>query len=523
MQLRRRSVPLFLTLTLLSGPIATSLSHGQSKGPAGFVDWTKESGVAEIVQKHYEIEPKLWLSGMTLVDVDGDGTLDLLIGGHGYIGSAGRNDGKGHFTWVDPKNEAGNKRFPLAQLPYPGGEIRLVHDFDEDGKLDALGAYGDGMGVAYLNASKPGDWSFKKSEPGFIPFSRSVAVADLNRDGIVDYMVNLEGRGNTKGALFLGKGAGKFERGDTLDLLAEGVGIPVDLHGNGFLDLLVTQRGYNPTRRKILKNDGKMNFSDVTTEAGLDPTAGSIHGVGDVNLDGHMDLICVEGREIVIYLNDGKGKFTKAPPVEGLDKARGKFSTTNWGGAIVADFDNDGLPDILINGRGALYLLKGHGDGRFTYVNDQWGLPSSISPAVDEGACFGDIDNDGKLDIITCASRGPGGKERGVAVYRNQLPDQHWLRVQLEGVKGNASAISAKIRLFPTGTPEGERKLCGYEQVSLWGRQSFHNYYSAAKTERHFGLGKREQVDVEVEFYPSGKKVTQRNVPANRTVLVSER
>ena len=68
----------------------------------------------------------------------------------------------------------------------------------------------------------------------------------------------------------------------------------------------------------------------------------------------------------------------------------------------------------------------------------------------------------------------------------------------------------------------GERKLCDYEQVAVWGRQSFHSYYSAARTERHFGLGKRQRVDVEVEFYPSGKKAVFKEVQADRTILVRE-
>jgi hypothetical protein len=506
------------TLSLITLASVASTLGAQDQSKRGFTDWTKESGVAAFVAKHYEVEPKLWLSGMTLADVDGDGSLDLLIAGHGYVGSAGRNDGKGRFTWIDPKKEQGTARHKATQLPFPGGEVRLIHDFDEDGKLDFLGAYGDGLGVAYLNDSKADAWSFKAFTPGFPTFSRSVAIADLNRDGFVDYLVNLEGRSQTGIHVYLGKGNAKWERGPVIDALRETAGIPVDVHGNGFLDLLVSQRGYNPTGRKILRNDGKMNFQDVTKEAGLDPLAGSIHGCGDVNLDGHLDLICVEGRDVVIYLNDGKGRFTKGPPIVGLDKARGKFTTTNWGGAIVVDFDNDGIPDILINGRGALYVLRGLGDGRFEYANDKWGLPSSISPAVDEGACFGDIDNDGRLDIIT-AGRGPEGKERGVLVYRNELPKQHWLRVQLAGAKGNAAAISAKVRLYPV---EGDRKLLGYEQVAVWGRQSFHSYYAAARTERHFGLGNRDRVDVEVEFYPSGKKVTMRGVQADRTIVVNE-
>jgi hypothetical protein len=64
--------------------------------------------------------------------------------------------------------------------------------------------------------------------------------------------------------------------------------------------------------------------------------------------------------------------------------------------------------------------------------------------------------------------------------------------------------------------------LCWLEQVAVWGRQSFHSYYAAARTERHFGLGDRDQVDVSVEFYPSGKKVTKVGVKANQVVTLHE-
>jgi hypothetical protein len=58
--------------------------------------------------------------------------------------------------------------------------------------------------------------------------------------------------------------------------------------------------------------------------------------------------------------------------------------------------------------------------------------------------------------------------------------------------------------------------------VAVWGRQSFHSYYAARRTERHFGLGQRSAVDVSVEFYPSGRRVERKNVPADGTVVIEE-
>ena len=116
----------------------------------------------------------------------------------------------------------------------------------------------------------------------------------------------------------------------------------------------------------------------------------------------------------MIYLNDGKGHFTKGPPVIGLDRARGKLQSTNWGGAVVVDFDNDGIPDILINGKGGSLRPSRSGRRPLRIHQRQVGPSFAISPAVDEGACFGDIDNDGRLDIITCGKRfplaSPGGE-----------------------------------------------------------------------------------------------------------------
>jgi hypothetical protein len=201
-----------------------------------------------------------------------------------------------------------------------------------------------------------------------------------------------------------------------------------------------------------------------------------------------------------------------------MEKIENKPHSTNWGGAVVTDLDNDGRADVLIDGRNFLYILKGGGDGAFDIVNNEWGILTLAFSAVDEGLCFGDINNDGALDLITCAP-GRNEKEKGLAVLRNDLRRRHWLRIRPIGAAGNRSATGAKIRITEPGTG----KLLWYEQIALWGRQSFHSYYATSPTERHFGLGDRESVDVSVEFHPSRKVVEQRGVKGDSSIEIREK
>jgi hypothetical protein len=464
-----------------------------------FTDVTKESGIEEGVARHWRDFPKAWLSGLTLVDLDGDGVLDLHVGSHAGPNNpaiAFHNDGKGHFTYIDPQTSIPRGPRATDPLPYPGGEIRLTWDINEDGKADLLCSWHDGGGALYLFDNG----RFKRSDL-MDPFSRATAIGDLNGDGVLDYIAGHDR--SDKIEVLLGKKGGGFEKAAPISGLLESGAILVDLDGDGRLDLVCSQRGYAPTKRLLLHNDGDMKFTPM---AGLDPDAGNIHGVGDLNGDGFPDLVCIEGKTFVAYLNDGKGRFTAKPDaLPGQDKIRNKPHYTNWGGMVVTDLDNDGVPDLLLNGRNFLHVWRGTGNGTFEYMNEKWGIPDGAWSAVDEGLCFGDIDGDGRLDLVVC------GKEKEVRVLRNTMPARHWLRVRLVGAAGNRAAAGAKIDVGGLWR----------DQIAIWGRQSCHSYYAAAATERHYGLGDRESVDVTVTF-PSGKRVEKKAVKADAVVVVEE-
>ncbi len=477
--------------------------------PGGsFLDVTRQSGLEGILDDKYASTPKWWLSGLHLVDLDGDGHLDFFMSAPGLHKSgsvAALNDGKGHFH--------------RASGTFPPTELRLAYDLDEDGKVDLSITYQDGGSQWWLNRSRPGLLQF---EPTLIQrkanTARRQAMIDVNRDGRVDWVRGVPGFL----AFDLADGKGDFHAdgsrlplGDTAG--AETLCWPIDLDGDGVIDFAVEWGHFGNSKgtSRIYRNNG-MNFKDVTRESGLNGKDLAIKGVADVNQDGFPDLIVLEDLKPEIYLNDGKGKFTRlAHAIQGLEPAS-QPGMASWGLTVMTDFDNDGIPDLLWNGKHFLWVLRGLGGGRFQYANGQWGIKDVSVASVDDGLCFGDINGDGLLDIIGYTSI---GNQHRFAVYQNNLSrDNNWLRVCPIGLPGNKGSAGARIRLYDPET----RKLLWYEQVVIASSQSAQSYYSKGVTERHYGLGRLRVVDVQIEFYPSGQKVEKNGVRANSVVMVRE-
>jgi hypothetical protein len=472
----------------------------------GFTDVTRECGLEAILRDKYAASPKWWLSGLHLVDLDGDGHLDFFMSAHGGGGAvAALNDGKGHFK--------------LAEGTYPATEIHLAYDLDEDGKVDLSMTFQDGGSKWWLNRSRPGVLHFEatKIERG-TNTGRRQALIDINRDGKVDWVRGVPGAVTfdlADGQGGFTAGAASLPVGDTAR--AEVLCLPVDIDGDGFIDFLVEWGHYGNGKgtSRIYRNDGHMHFQDVTQDCGLSGKNLAIKGVADVNRDGYPDLIVLEDMKPELYLNDGKGKFTRKPNAfTGMEQAT-KPTYASWGVAVMTDLDNDGVPDLLWNGRHFLWVLRGTGDGMFRYMNKEWGIKDVSAASVDDGHCFGDVNGDGMLDVVGYTT---AGDRRQFAVYRNDLPGRNWVRVRPVGLPGNRGAAGAKVRLYAAGT----RQLLWYEQVAVYDSQAAPSYYGHAETERHYGLGDRKAFDVEVEFYPSGRKVAVKDVKANTTVRVRE-
>ncbi|HEY7120122.1 MAG TPA: CRTAC1 family protein [Tepidisphaeraceae bacterium] len=500
--------------------LITPACRTPAQEPAGFTDVTVRSNLARILDDKYAADPKWWLSGVDLIDLDGDGKLDLFLGAHGGgVAVAALNDGQGHFTVIPPGPNL------------PTREVYLPADLNADGRIDVLITHEDGAGRWWINRSTPGHVIFENSQLG-AGRARANALVDLNADGKIDWLHEYEGgiliesfdstiqprAGAAPTAAFSPIGRVTVENPKNETNM-----IPVDLNGDGHLDLIAHwgRYAYPQGKSRIFLNDGKFNFTDATAAAGLREDGLAIKGVGDLNQDGSIDLLVIENKRPVVYLNDGKAHFTrKDDALLGMDQAR-KPVYASWGMAVVVDLDNDGIADILWNGRNFLWVLKGLGNGRYQYANKSWGIEDAASATVDDGLCFGDIDDDGALDVIGYSAAKLDGQRR-LRVYRNNLAPtathNGFLNIRLVGAGANRGAAGATIRL----TEPGSGVLVAFEPVLNVGSQSAHSYFAYGTTQRHFGLGGRRSVDLVVQFHPSGQQVTRKNVAANQTIELQE-
>jgi hypothetical protein len=245
--------------------------------------------------------------------------------------------------------------------------------------------------------------------------------------------------------------------------------------------------------------------------------AGMGVGIGDYNLDGHLDLFKTHfiGDTSGFYRNDGKGNFDE---VTRLAKVGVETRFTSWGAGMV-DLDNDGYPDVLFV-TGSVYpeverklpqypyktprvLFRNLGNGTFEELDSQAG-EGITTPHSSRGCAFGDFDNDGDLDVLIINMNEPP------SLLRNDLKvKQNWLKVKLEGVKSNRSAIGARVLIRYSNKVQAQAVL------------SQSSYYSCNDPRLHFGLGESIVADVEV-YWPNGLHEQLKKISANQLITIRE-
>ena len=524
-------------------------SPPERPSPITFLDVAAEAGVAfrfdDGSRGRHDL-PEIMGGGVALIDFDGDGRLDIyLCNGGPIVATPGRPDPPCRLF----RNEGG-WRFrdvtDLAGAPGPSYAMgAAVGDFDGDG-LDDLFVTGWRDQRLYRNA---GDGRFEDvtARAGLTSdlWSTSAAFADLDGDGDLDLYVAAyldydpslapfcaapdggrdycgpEDFAAQPDRLYRNGGDGTFtdvSKSAGIDRPGgRGLGVIVaDLVGDPRLDLFVANDG---TPCWLFENRGGLRFEEVGLQAGValdgrgDALAGMGVAIGDVDDDGRPDLLATNflGRSTVAFRALGDGTFADASDAFGLSAATRPLLGF---GIALADFDSDGRLDLIqANGhvldRARLgvplamkpTLLRNSG-GRFDEVGASAG-PWFARAILGRGLAVGDLDDDGRPDVVVNALRAPA------AVLRNLVPGGRSLTLELVGrAPSCAQPIGAKVK-----ATLGDRTLVR----SLDGGGS---YLAASDRRVHIGLGEAGRVDRLEVTWPSGRVEIRKNLPRGRLRIV---
>jgi len=240
--------------------------------------------------------------------------------------------------------------------------------------------------------------------------------------------------------------------------------------------------------------------------------------IGDYDCDGHLDIVRTHymNQATGLYHNDGKGNFEDVTTQAGLIHER-RF--VSWGIGLF-DLDNDGYPDIfLVTGqvypeveavyptkyprRGPRIVFRNRGDGTFQQIPE--GSQAALNARyVSRGCAFGDFDNDGDIDMVIM------NQNDIPSLLRNDAPpSNHWIKIRLIGTKSNRSAIGARVTLHYGGKAQVQEVM------------SQSSYVSSNDPRLHFGLGSVESVDIEVRW-PLGLIEQHKSVRVNQLVTFKE-
>jgi enediyne biosynthesis protein E4 len=439
-----------------------------------------------------------WANGVCIADYNNDGFEDIFCT---YFGQNRlyRNNGDGTFT--DVTKAAGL----LEDGPARWGAGCAFVDYNRDGHLDLF--VSNYIRFSFEHAPVPGESS------------------TCNWKGIP---VNCGPRGLPTGrhSLYRNNGDGTFTdvtKQAGIAVATESYGMTVvtaDFDEDGWPDIFVACDS-TPSLLFMNNHDGTFREEGVLRGVALSDDgmeqAGMGVGIGDYNLDGHLDLFKTHfiGDTCGLYRNDGKGNFDD---VTRLAKVAVETRFTSWGTGMV-DLDNDGYPDVLFV-TGSVYpeverklpqypyknprvLFRNLGNSTFEEMGSSVG-EGITTPHSSRGCAFGDFDNDGDMDVLIVNLNEPP------SLLRNDLdPKQHWIKVKLEGVKSNRSAIGARVLVHYGGKTQAQAVV------------SQSSYYSCNDPRLHYGLGAVKLVDIDV-YWPNGLHESYKQVETNQLVTFRE-
>ncbi len=293
-----------------------------------------------------------------------------------------------------------------------------------------------------------------------------------------------------------------------------------DFDGDGWPDLFISN---DTLPNSLFLNQHNGTFKESAIEKGVAYTenGAAISGMGvdarDIDNDGLPDIFetALLNETMPLFRNLGEVGFEEITFASGV--AHASLAKTGWSNGIY-DFNNDGRKDLfaacghVMDAEGSLHatvpqtniIFANLGDQKFADVSAEAGV-ALARRGVHRGAAFGDLDNDGRIDVVLTELDGP------LRILRNVSPTaNHWLLIRTIGTKSNRDGIGTRIRLV---TQHGVQ----YNAVSTSG-----GYASSSDVRVHFGLGRRVLIQELELFWPSGTHQVLKNVKADQLLTVRE-
>jgi hypothetical protein len=484
--------------------------------------------------------------GVVMEDFDGDGYLDLMVSSSGPLDQLRFFHNNGDGTFTERTKEAGL----TGEL---GGLNIICADYDNDGRPDLVVLRGGWWGqngkypLSLLHNNGDGTFDDVTEKAGLLSFhpTQTAAWADFDYDGWLDLFVGHESNTTEKhpSQLFHNNHDGTFtevaEPNGLADLgFVKGVAWG-DFNNDGRPDLYISRKG---AANILFRNDGPADpknpradnwkFTDVTAQAGVaEPLHSFATWFFDYDNDGWPDLFAagfyVEGFDDIaafemglpykaetprLYHNNHNGTFTDVTKKMGLDRAILTMGS-NFG-----DLDNDGWLDVYLGTGDPTYesllpnrMFRNNAGKGFQDVTTSGGFGHLQKG---HGIAFGDIENTGNEDVFEEMGGAYPGDTYESVLYTNPGHGNHWTTLALQGVKSNRSAVGARIRV--TIQEEGKTR-------HIYRTVGYGSSFGGNPLRQHIGIGKATRVqEIEIKWPSSAAVQKFRDVPSDRVFRIVE-